>query len=123
MVENAMSTDNSKTKDLIVRAIEKAWIDASYKELLLRDAEAAINELDRGTYRFLEGRKIVFVDDEHNVHESTEAVTYIGVNQSIDLDNIELSEDQLEAIAGGHKLLPLLIPSNIPILELMDNIK
>lgn len=91
-------TDESKVK--IREVILKSLNDASFKERLLNDPKAAIAEL----YPALaakETRKIVVYDqtDKDTIYVNVSAIEYVLFDG--DQDAIELSQEDLNLVAGG----------------------
>jgi Nitrile hydratase, alpha chain len=98
MSEQSMSEQNSpKTrKDIEADVIDQAWKNEAYKQELLSNPKAVI-EREFG----------VQLPDQVNVHVIEENLTnlYFVLPVCPDLSNVELSDEQLEAVAGGGPLL------------------
>ena len=91
-------TDDSKVK--IREVILKSLNDASFKERLIKDPRAVVAEL----YPALaekETRKIVAFDqtDKDTIYINVSAIQYVMLDG--DQDAIELSQEDLNLVAGG----------------------
>jgi hypothetical protein len=88
-----MNEQRKTRKDIETHIIPQAWKDDAYKQELLSNAKTVI-EREFG----------VQLPDELNVHVMEEDSTnlYFVLPARPNLSNAELSEDQLEAIAGGN---------------------
>ncbi len=92
MVLNAKQEEFKKD---LAKAMQKAWEDESFKKQLLAAPKEAIESLT--------GRKLNIKDDVNIVvtDQSTPATYYFNLPEKPDVENMELSEDQLEMVAGG----------------------
>lgn len=106
--------EQNYARKIVEKAIEKAWSDESFKQQLLSNSLMAIETLTGESFKFPEGRRIVFVEEE-DTPESTDATVYINIMER-NLDDLELTEEQLEAVAGGQSILPYIIPIDLPII-------
>ena len=97
----------TKEQELLGAIISKAWEDASFKEFLVKDPVAAIEQVSGKTLQLPEGQTIVVRD------QTDESTIYINIPAKQELDDVELTEDQLEAVAGG---------VHIPISPIIDKI-
>jgi len=76
--------------------VSKAWEDADFKENLMANPVAAIEKLTGKKVNLPAGKKIVVRD------QSSEKKVFINISAPpIKNDNLELNEEQLEAVAGG----------------------
>jgi hypothetical protein len=91
-------TDESKVK--IREVILKSLNDASFKERLLKDTKAAVVELYPALTEKLT-RKIVAYDqtDKNTIYVNISAAQYALLDG--DHDAIELSQEDLDLVAGG----------------------
>ncbi len=88
----------TQSEKLFSNIVEKAWDDAQFKKELVANPVAAIEKLS-GERLNLEGKRIVVRD------QSDASVTYINIPAMPEIDEIELTEEQLEAVAGGAGIL------------------
>ena len=85
----------TKEQKLFQEIVTKAWEDASFKEELIADPVAAIEKLTGEKVSLPEGKKLV-------VRDQTDASTiYVNIPAEKNMDDVELNEEQLEAVAGG----------------------
>lgn len=75
--------------------VQKAWDDADFKKELVLNP---VNAIEKFTGRKLNVPlgKTLIVNDQSN-----ESIIHINIPAQPNLDNIELNEEQLEAVAGG----------------------
>ncbi len=79
--------------------VSKAWEDTDFKERLITNPVAAIEELTGKKVNLPKGKKIV-VRDQSSVEK-----VFINISAPpVKNDNVELNEEQLEAVAGGCQL-------------------
>ncbi len=88
-----ISEQQKKGQELLQTLITKAWEDANFKERLIANPK---EEIERIIGKSLSDDKDVLVVDQSNPDH-----VYINIPAKPDFDNLELTEDQLEAIAGG----------------------
>ena len=75
--------------------IQKAWEDAQFKEELLKNPVATMEKFAGQKLKLAEGQKLVVVD------QTDPSTVYFNIPKKIDVDNVELTEEQLETVAGG----------------------
>lgn len=90
----------TKEQKLFQEVVNKAWEDASFKAELIADPIAAIEKLTGVQVHLPEEKKIV-VRDQTNGN-----VIYINIPVEPNMEDMELDEAQLEAVAGGQSLYP-----------------
>lgn len=84
-----------KKSEIIQMVISKAWEDSKYKKFLLEDPIRAIEELTGVKVVVPEGKTLVVND------QTDKAMVHINIPPEPEIENMELSEEQLETIAGG----------------------
>ena len=84
-----------RTKKFYEEIITKAWEDDNFKDLLVSNPEAAISEFVGKDVSFPEGTKFE-VNDQTN-----DDVIYINIPHRPDTSEVELTDEQLELVAGG----------------------
>lgn len=87
-----------KGAELLKTLAQKAWDSASFKEELIKNPVATIEKVTGKNLSSLDKR--VIVDDQ-----TDESVIYFNIPAKINVNELELTEEQLEMIAGG--LTPL----------------
>jgi hypothetical protein len=80
---------------LYAEIIQKAWEDANFKKELIANPVATIEKLT-GKKLNLPKRKTLVVKDQ-----TDESIVYINISAKQKMDDVELNEEQLEAVAGG----------------------
>ncbi len=80
---------------------QKAWKSAAFKEQLVKDPAATIKEVTG--YTFAENVKVVIED------QTDESVIYLNIPRKVDYNNFELTDEQLELVAGGEAVGLILI--------------
>lgn len=84
-----------KGAELLKALVEKAWESASFKDQLVKNPEAAIQEFTNNKFTMPEKKRLV-VEDQTN-----ESIIYLNIPAQLNLDEFELSDEQLEIVAGG----------------------
>jgi hypothetical protein len=98
----------SQEQKLYAEVVQKAWDDADFKNELTANPVAAIEKLTGGKIDLPAGKTLVVRD------QTDESVVYINIPTKPNLNNIELNEEQLEAVAGGNDIIDYLIDRFIP---------
>lgn len=80
---------------LIQTIIGKAWEDNKFKTELLSNPKEAIESLTQQEIHLPEGKQIQAVD------QTNPDIIYINIPAEPNMENMELNEEQLEAVAGG----------------------
>jgi hypothetical protein len=85
----------TKEQELFRTIVQKAWEDDTFKAELKANPLNAIEKLTGKRLNIPEGKTLV-------VHDQTDAsVVYINIPAELDMDDVELTEEQLEIISGG----------------------
>lgn len=87
------SAQHQKGRDQIREIIIKAWEDETFKQELLNNPKDTLESFLGKTLDT--DKEIVFID------QSNPECLYIPIPAKPALDDLELSEDQLELVAGG----------------------
>lgn len=91
----------SKEQKLFQNLVQKAWEDENFKQELIANPVAAIEKLTGEQVVLPEGKTIVVRD------QTDTSTVYINLPAEQKMDDIELNEEQLEAVAGGRNdILP-----------------
>lgn len=88
-----------KGAELVKILAQKAWESSAFKEQLVKNPIAAIKEVTGKDLTHLSDKRIVVED------QTDESVIYFNIPAKVNLDELELTEEQLEMLAGG--ILPI----------------
>ncbi|WP_300687742.1 NHLP leader peptide family RiPP precursor [Chryseobacterium sp.] len=88
-----------KKEQIIQSIISKAWEDAEFRKELLRNPTETIEKLTGVVVVLPEGKELVVVD------QTDKSKIYVNIPAEPEVDNMELTEDQLEIIAGGGQMI------------------
>jgi len=80
---------------LIQTIVNMAWEDESFKNELLDNPLNAIESLAEESIKIPQNKTIVVND------QSDESVIYINIPPRVKIEDLELSEEQLDIVAGG----------------------
>ncbi|MGH1387219.1 NHLP leader peptide family RiPP precursor [Kordia sp.] len=85
----------TKKQKLIETIVQKSWEDDAFKQELIANPVKVIESIIGEPLDLDEGKTII-------VNDQTDASNvYINIPPQLDLDDVELTEEQLEIIAGG----------------------
>ncbi|QZK91032.1 NHLP leader peptide family RiPP precursor [Flavobacterium sp. CHNK8] len=104
----------TQDQKLYAEIVQKAWEDATFKQELIAKPVDAIEKLTGKKLNLPEGKTIVVRD------QTDESSVYINIPAKSNLEDVELSEEQLEAVAGGTGGEDMPLPD---ILKLLQNIR
>lgn len=85
----------TQEQKLYAEIVHKAWEDAQFKSELVADPAAAIEKLTGQKLNLPQGKTLVVRD------QTDEQTVYINIPAKPNTEDVELNEDQLEAVAGG----------------------
>ena len=86
----------TQEQKLYAEIVQKAWENAEFKKELVANPIAAIEKHFGKKLNLPEGKTLVVRD------QTDESTVYINIpSESEKVDDLELSESQLEAVAGG----------------------
>jgi hypothetical protein len=85
----------TKSQQLLQQVVTEAWENADFKKKLIADPVNAIEELTGEKLNIPEGKTFVVKD------QTDESTVYINIPAEQKMDNVELNDAQLEAVAGG----------------------
>jgi hypothetical protein len=88
----------SKNQKIIAKVLEKAWEDEQFIKDLVANPEEAIKASTGESLDLPEGKKLVVVD------QTDSSNFYLNIPSEPDMEEIELTDEQLELIAGGANL-------------------
>lgn len=95
-----LSEQKEKAQEFLYKIYKKAWEDTRFKENLIRNPVDTLNKFT-GKKADLPKDKTVLVVDQTNPNH-----IYINIPAKPNLEDIELSEEQLEMVSGGNTDLP-----------------
>lgn len=81
--------------ELMKTLAQKAWESSAFKEQLVKNPEAAIEAVTGKSFVLPKNKKIVVED------QTDESIIYFNIPAEPNLDELELSNEQLELVAGG----------------------
>ena len=91
MREGTAAKAQHLTQDLITRA----WENESFKKELINNPETTIEKVVGHEMTIPEGSKIVVED------QSDQNYIYINIPRNVTVEELELTDEQLEAVSGG----------------------
>ena len=89
----------TKKEQIIQAVISKAWEDAEFRKELLSNPIEAIEKLTGVVVVLPEEKELVVVD------QTDKSKVYLNIPAEPELENTELTEEQLEIIAGGGQMI------------------
>lgn len=90
-----MST-NVTPQEVMNNIISKCWEDADFKSQLIKDPVATIEKFTGEPVALPEGMKLVVNDQSQDSN-----VTYLNIPAEPNLEDLELTDEQLELVSGG----------------------
>lgn len=100
-----LTDKQKKTQKLLQTIFYKAWEDVKFKEELVANPIEAIEKATGERVYLPEGKKLVVID------QTDKSMIYINIPPEPKIEDMELNEEQLETIAGGGGILPIIIPT------------
>ncbi|WP_299833571.1 NHLP leader peptide family RiPP precursor [uncultured Tenacibaculum sp.] len=94
---------STKDQELFQKIIVKAWEDDTFKQGLISNPINAIEGLTGEKLSVKEGKKLKVFD------QTEKDVVYLNIPVKPDIENLELTEEQLEAVAGGEDIVKTLV--------------
>lgn len=92
----------TQEQKLYADIVQKAWEDTQFKSELVANPVAAIEKLSGNKLDLPEGKRLVVRD------QTDESTVYINLPSKTNTEDVELNEDQLEAVSGGYGIWPLI---------------
>ena len=84
-----------RKQEIIQTVISKAWEDLNFRKELIADPVTAIENISGVKIVLPEGKTLVIAD------QTDKSKVYLTIPAEPEMDNMELTEEQLELIAGG----------------------
>jgi predicted house-cleaning NTP pyrophosphatase (Maf/HAM1 superfamily) len=85
----------NQEQNLNSQVVQKAWDDAEFKKQLMANPVATMEKLTGEKVNLPEGQKLTVVD------QSDESTVYFNIPKRVEIDNLQITEEQLEQVAGG----------------------
>jgi hypothetical protein len=85
----------TQEQKLNAQVIERAWEDTQFRNELMASPVEAMEKLTGSKINLPQGQRLVVVD------QSDESTVYLNIPRKVNLDALELTEEQLEQVAGG----------------------
>ena len=89
----------TREQELLQQVVNEAWNNAEFKKSLIENPLEAIEALTGEKLNIPEGKTFVVRD------QTDESTVYINIPAPTMKDDVELNEEQLEAVAGGKGLI------------------
>ena len=104
-----LTAKQKKTQEIIQKVFLQAWEDADFKQQLIANPVEVIERVTGERIQLPEGKTLIVKDqtDDTNI--------YINIPAEPKMEDFELSESQLETIAGGGDLWSIPTLPNLPI--------
>lgn len=98
-------TDDQKIIDAVIK---KAWKDPAFKDDLINNPEVTIETFLGREINLPQGKKLAFVD------QTDDSIIYINIPAEPNFEDMELDENQLDAVSGGTDIDPPIVvkPNN-----------
>lgn len=87
-----------KAEDVLKLVITKAWEDELFKRELIADPVKTIETLTGAKVVMPEDKELVFID------QSDKQKVFVNIPSEPDVEDGELSQEQLESVAAGAKI-------------------
>lgn len=89
---------------LLEALVKKAWESPTFKDQLVADPTAAIKDFTGKDFAMPKGKKLIAED------QTNDSVIYLNIPSQPNIDELELSEEQLEQVSGGFTFTVTVIP-------------
>jgi hypothetical protein len=91
--------EDKRVEDVLKRIISKAWEDANFRKELISDPINTIENYTGAKVVLPEGKELIVLD------QTDKNKVFVNIPSEPDFEDVELSENQLETIAGGGQVL------------------
>ncbi|MCD9574948.1 NHLP leader peptide family RiPP precursor [Flavobacterium soyae] len=99
--------EQNKEEEVLRLVISKAWEDVNFRKSLIADPIKAIENLTGAKIVLPEGKTLVVND------QTDKSKVYMNIPSEPNIEDIELTEDQLEIIAGGGQTVWIDLVNNL----------
>lgn len=101
--------NSNSQKNVAEQVVNEAWNNPAFKAALIENPEEAIKSLTGQQVKLPKGKdRLVVVD------QTDSKAFYFNLPAQVNMDDVELTEEQLEIVAGGGNISPIEIPSLPP---------
>lgn len=87
--------DFSKQQEMYAKVVQKAWEDPNFKSSLVADPLATLEAFTGQSFKLPPGQTLVVRD------QTDPSTIYINIPQDKTSEDVVLTDEQLEAVAGG----------------------
>lgn len=84
--------------DLVNTLITKSWEDSAFKNRLIENPVSTIQSVTGINFQLSNDTKLVVED------QSDESIIYLNIPRMVDIDEMELTDEQLEGVSGGGEI-------------------
>lgn len=91
--------EDKKVEEVLKQIISKAWEDLNFRKELIADPINTIQNYTGAKVILPEGKELIILD------QTDKNKVFVNIPSEPDFEDVELSEDQLEIIAGGGQYL------------------
>lgn len=99
--------EQKKEEEVLRLVISKAWEDSNFRKSLIADPVKAIENLTGAKIVLPEGKTLVVND------QTDKSKVYMNIPSEPNIEDIELTEEQLEIIAGGGQTVWIDLVNNL----------
>lgn len=99
--------EQKKEEEVLRLVISKAWEDSNFRKSLITDPVKAIENLTGAKIVLPEGKTLVVND------QTDKSKVYMNIPSEPNIEDIELTEEQLEIIAGGGQTVWIDLVNNL----------
>ena len=94
-----------KGQELLDTIIKKSWEDEAFKQELIANPKTTFEEV---IGKEIDSDKTIFVEDQTNTD-----FVYLNIPAKPNLDELELTDEQLEQVSGGDIFVGLLVAGTV----------
>ena len=94
-MKNTIEQNHQRGAELMQTIVQKSWEDSDFKNQLIKNPIGTIEKLTGKNANLPENRRMVVED------QTDASIIYLNIPMQPDLNEIELTEDQLEFVSGG----------------------
>ena len=109
-----LTEQQQKSQEVLQTVITKAWEDETFKRELIVNPIDAIEKATGNRIELPEGKTLIVRD------QTDDSKVYINIPAEPNMEDLELSEEQLEAVAGGIQMILPIDWSSWPLLIIKD---